>query len=134
MNLVPDPHLVERAARLLLEGHEDWVLRSFSFAEGAKRKIGRTLGRSLGWGLGVSQGVKLALPDRQVVALLGDGAFLPHRICPSGRTDFTSARSVNTVASNRVVSATPGSSRIAVPRAAARSSDGKSHAGSSATR
>jgi thiamine pyrophosphate-dependent acetolactate synthase large subunit-like protein len=57
-------------------GTEDWVLRSLSFAEDRKRKIGRTLGRALGWGLGASVGAKLALPDRQVVALLGDGGFL----------------------------------------------------------
>lgn len=30
----------------------------------------------LGWGIGAAMGVKLALPDRQVVALLGDGAFM----------------------------------------------------------
>jgi thiamine pyrophosphate-dependent acetolactate synthase large subunit-like protein len=51
-------------------------LRSLSFGDGQKQKIGRTLGRSLGWGLGASLGVKLALPDRQVVTLLGDGGFL----------------------------------------------------------
>jgi len=57
-------------------GTEDWVLRSFSFAEGKKSKIGRTMGRSLGWGVGASIGVKLAQPDRQVVSLQGDGGFL----------------------------------------------------------
>lgn len=57
-------------------GTEDWVLRSFPFAEGKKTKIGRTLGRSLGWGVGASIGVKLAMPDRQVVSLQGDGGFL----------------------------------------------------------
>ncbi len=57
-------------------GTEEWVLHSFSFADGKKTKIGRTLGRALGWGLGASIGVKLAIPDRQVVALLGDGGFL----------------------------------------------------------
>ncbi len=30
----------------------------------------------LGWGVGAAMGVKLALPDRQVLALLGDGAFM----------------------------------------------------------
>ena len=30
----------------------------------------------LGWALGAALGVKLALPDRQVVALLGDGGFM----------------------------------------------------------
>jgi thiamine pyrophosphate-dependent acetolactate synthase large subunit-like protein len=57
-------------------GTEDWVLRSFSFADGKKTKIGRTLGRSLCWGVGASIGVKLAWPDRQVVSLQGDGGFL----------------------------------------------------------
>jgi benzoylformate decarboxylase len=33
-------------------------------------------GWALGWGLGAAQGVKLAWPDRPVVALLGDGAAL----------------------------------------------------------
>jgi thiamine pyrophosphate-dependent acetolactate synthase large subunit-like protein len=57
-------------------GTEDWVLRSFAFADGKKTKIGRTLGRSLGWGVSASIGVKLARPDQQVVALQGDGGFL----------------------------------------------------------
>lgn len=57
-------------------GTEDWVLRSFPFAEGKKTKFGRTLGRSLCWGVGASIGVKLAQPDRQVVSLQGDGGFL----------------------------------------------------------
>lgn len=57
-------------------GTEDWVLRSLSFGDGKKTKLGRTLGRSLGWGVGASIGVKLAMPDRQVVSLQGDGGFL----------------------------------------------------------
>ena len=57
-------------------GTEDWILRSFNFGDGKKTKIGRTLGRALGWGVGASIGVKLAMPDRQVVALQGDGGFL----------------------------------------------------------
>jgi len=57
-------------------GTEDWVLRSFPFAEGKKSKIGRTLGRSLCWGVSASIGVKLARPDSQVVSLQGDGGFL----------------------------------------------------------
>jgi thiamine pyrophosphate-dependent acetolactate synthase large subunit-like protein len=57
-------------------GTEDWVLRSFAFADGKKTKIGRTMGRSLGWGVSASIGVKLARPDQQVVALQGDGGFL----------------------------------------------------------
>src|SRR5437867_1336819 len=57
-------------------GTEDWILRSFPFADGKKTKIGRTLGRALGWGVGASVGVKLAMPDKQVVSLQGDGGFL----------------------------------------------------------
>lgn len=57
-------------------GTEDWVLRSFPFADGKKTKIGRTLGRSLSWGVGASIGVKLAEPNKQVVSLQGDGGFL----------------------------------------------------------
>lgn len=33
-------------------------------------------GSGLGWGLGAALGVKLALPDRPVMALVGDGSFL----------------------------------------------------------
>src|SRR5438094_5734734 len=57
-------------------GTEDWILRSFPFADGKKTKVGRTLGRSLCWGMGASIGVKLARPDNQVVSLQGDGGFL----------------------------------------------------------
>jgi len=41
-----------------------------------KQKIGRTKGDALGWGVAAAFGVNLALPDRQVVALQGDGGFL----------------------------------------------------------
>jgi len=57
-------------------GTEEWILRSFPFADGKKTKIGRTLGRSLCWGMGASIGVKLARPNQQVVSLQGDGGFL----------------------------------------------------------
>lgn len=43
-----------------------------------KGKMGyfSTTGLALGWGLGASAGVKLAQPGRQVVTMVGDGAFL----------------------------------------------------------
>jgi thiamine pyrophosphate-dependent acetolactate synthase large subunit-like protein len=41
-----------------------------------KRLIGQTTGFALGWGVGAALGVKTALPDREVVCLVGDGAFL----------------------------------------------------------
>ena len=40
-----------------------------------KRYLSNT-GRALGWSLSASVGIKLAQPDRPVVAMMGDGAFL----------------------------------------------------------
>ncbi len=52
------------------------ALKCFTFAEGEKTLIGRTSGSSLGWGVPAAIGVKIAQPDRQVVAMQGDGGFL----------------------------------------------------------
>jgi thiamine pyrophosphate-dependent acetolactate synthase large subunit-like protein len=41
-----------------------------------KLRIGRTAGSALGWGIGAALGVNLALPERQIVALQGDGGFM----------------------------------------------------------
>ena len=68
--LEPDAVIVEEL------GTEQKTLGFFPFGDDAKMKIGRTEGRALGWGVGASAGVKLALPDRQVVSLQGDGGFL----------------------------------------------------------
>ena len=51
-------------------------LSQFVFAPGRKARIGKSTGGALGWGIGAAIGVKLARPDRQVVALQGDGGFL----------------------------------------------------------
>jgi thiamine pyrophosphate-dependent acetolactate synthase large subunit-like protein len=55
---------------------ENVALSQFTFGPGGMRHIGRTTGGALGWGVGAALGVKLAQPDRQVVALQGDGSFL----------------------------------------------------------
>jgi len=47
-----------------------------NFAPGKKRLIGQTTGFALGWCVGAALGVKMGLPDKQVVAVLGDGAML----------------------------------------------------------
>jgi thiamine pyrophosphate-dependent acetolactate synthase large subunit-like protein len=52
------------------------ALKTFTFAEGEKTLIGRTSGSALGWGVGAAVGVKIAQPDKQVVAMQGDGGFL----------------------------------------------------------
>jgi acetolactate synthase I/II/III large subunit len=66
----PDAVIVEE------QGTEYKSIGNFPFADDAMMKIGRTEGRALGWGVGASAGVKLALPNKQVVSLLGDGGFL----------------------------------------------------------
>ncbi len=55
---------------------QNQALSQFTFAPGGKRRIGKSTGGALGWGVGVAIGVKLAEPDSQVVALVGDGGFL----------------------------------------------------------
>ena len=46
------------------------------FAPDKKRLIGPTSGFALGWGLSAALGVKVAQPNKQVVCMIGDGAFL----------------------------------------------------------
>ncbi len=52
------------------------VLRQLTLGGPNKQKIGRTVGQALGWGVAAAFGVNLALPERQIVALQGDGGFL----------------------------------------------------------
>jgi thiamine pyrophosphate-dependent acetolactate synthase large subunit-like protein len=81
---VPWPALVyelrqqmEKDAVIVAEqGTEYKTLGMFPFADDAMLKVGRTEGRALGWGTGASVGVKLALPNRQVLSFQGDGGFL----------------------------------------------------------
>lgn len=52
----------------------------FEFGHGKKELFGRTTGSGLGWSVGATIGIKMAKPDRQVVCLLGDGAFMMGQI------------------------------------------------------
>jgi thiamine pyrophosphate-dependent acetolactate synthase large subunit-like protein len=52
------------------------LLRQLKTGGNNKLKFGRTIGSALGWGLPAAFGVNLGLPERQVVALQGDGGFL----------------------------------------------------------
>ena len=52
------------------------LLRQLKLGGANKQKIGRTKGDALGWGLAAAFGVNIALPERQIVALQGDGGFL----------------------------------------------------------
>jgi thiamine pyrophosphate-dependent acetolactate synthase large subunit-like protein len=67
------PELSENS---FLGRRENTAMSQFDFAPGGRSRIGRTTGSALGWGVGAAVGVKLAQPDRQVVALQGDGSFL----------------------------------------------------------
>jgi benzoylformate decarboxylase len=55
-----------------LFGVAEW----FTFGPDDKLQIGPQPGEVLGWATGAATGAKLAQPDRQVVALSGDGAFM----------------------------------------------------------
>lgn len=68
--LDPDAVVVEEL------GRPGRTLSHIKFSNTGRLKIGRTTGMALGWGVGASVGVKLALPDRQVVSIQGDGGFL----------------------------------------------------------
>ncbi len=69
--------LLDRDAVIVPEiASDEHVTNFMPFGDGEKLKIGRTEGWALGWGMGAAAGVKLALPNRQVVALQGDGGFL----------------------------------------------------------
>ena len=58
-------------------GTQDYkIYRQLKLGGANKQRIGRTKGDALGWGLAAAFGVNLALPDRQVVSLQGDGGFL----------------------------------------------------------
>jgi benzoylformate decarboxylase len=81
---VPWPRLVyelrqqlEKDAVVVVEQSQEYRSLNFlPFADDAMLKIGRTEGYALGWGAGASAGVKIALPNRQVIVMLGDGGFL----------------------------------------------------------
>lgn len=52
------------------------IYRQLKLGGANKQRIGRTKGDALGWGVAAAFGVNLAMPERQVVALQGDGGFL----------------------------------------------------------
>ena len=55
-----------------VQGARDW----FDLGVGSKTFIGGSGATVLGWATGAALGAKLAQPDRQVVAITGDGAFM----------------------------------------------------------
>jgi thiamine pyrophosphate-dependent acetolactate synthase large subunit-like protein len=68
--------LLEDDAIIVVETGDRSPQNWMNFAPGGKKLIGPTTGYALGWGIGASLGVKIAEPDRQVVAMVGDGAML----------------------------------------------------------
>ncbi len=59
-----------------LGSQEQKLLGLMNFGPDNKLRLGRTESGQLGWGVGAAFGVQLGLPDRQVVALQGDGGIL----------------------------------------------------------
>lgn len=70
-----DQHLAEDAI-IVSELDSRIPYRWLDFSMGKKRLIGQTTGFALGWSVPAALGVKVAEPNKQVVCLLGDGAFL----------------------------------------------------------
>jgi len=68
--------LLEEQALLVVETGGRTPQEWMTIAPGKKQIIGPTTGYALGWGLGAAMGAKIAQPDRQVVAMVGDGAML----------------------------------------------------------
>jgi benzoylformate decarboxylase len=68
--------LMDKDAVLVEELGQGERTSHIQFSPQGRLKFGRTTGMALGWGVGASVGVKLALPDRQVVSIQGDGGFL----------------------------------------------------------
>lgn len=68
--------LLEEQALLVVETGGRTPQEWMTIAPGKKEIIGPTTGYALGWGLGAAMGAKIAQPDRQVVAMVGDGAML----------------------------------------------------------
>ena len=70
--------VLDRNAVLVPEigSHKGIVFNQLRCGGEDKARIGRTTGQALGWGIPAAFGVQLAVPDRQVVSLQGDGGFL----------------------------------------------------------
>jgi benzoylformate decarboxylase len=68
--------LLEDDAIVVIETGDRSPQAWMDFSPGKKQVIGPTTGYALGWGIGASLGAKMAQPDRQVIAMVGDGAML----------------------------------------------------------
>jgi len=68
--------LLDDTALVVVETGDRTAQSWMDFGPGRKTLIGPTTGLALGWGAGAALGVKVVRPDDQVVALIGDGAFL----------------------------------------------------------
>ncbi len=69
--LDPDAIIVDE-----LSTEKTKVFSYLKTSEGGRLRIGRSIQQALGWGIGLSIGTKVAKPNQQVVAVVGDGAFM----------------------------------------------------------
>jgi benzoylformate decarboxylase len=68
--------LLDEDATIVCETGDRTPQQWLNVGPGRKSLIGPTSGSCLGWGIGASLGVKIARPNNQVVAMVGDGAML----------------------------------------------------------
>ncbi|HJP03585.1 MAG: thiamine pyrophosphate-binding protein [Gammaproteobacteria bacterium] len=68
--------VLEENAIVVVESGDRSPQNWMTIAPDKKHLVGPTTGYALGWGIGASLGVKIAQPDRQVIAIVGDGAML----------------------------------------------------------
>jgi len=69
-------HLLDEDAIVVVETGDRSPQAWIDLAPARRTLIGPTTGFALGWGIGAALGARIARPDRQVIALVGDGAML----------------------------------------------------------
>ena len=95
-------------------GNSPWVSRMLRRTRPGS--LFKSAGSSLGWALGAAVGVKLAEPERRVVALVGDGTFVYG--CPTAAlwaADVQEAPFLTLIFNNRMHNATRNALRGAFP-------------------
>jgi thiamine pyrophosphate-dependent acetolactate synthase large subunit-like protein len=68
--------LLDEDAMVVVETGDRSPQAWIDLAPGRRTLIGPTTGFALGWGIGAALGARIAQPQRQVIALVGDGAML----------------------------------------------------------
>ena len=103
-------------------GNSPWVSRMLSRTRPGSHF--KSAGSSLGWALGAAVGVKVAEPERRVIALVGDGTFVYG--CPTAAlwaADVQDAPFLTLIFNNRMHNATRNALRGAFPESYAQATE-----------